>query len=77
MCEALYYLLDNIFIPFGSKLYEQIVGIPIVTNCAPLVADMFLISYERDSILCYVPGVARNKFRKPNLLFGKSAKSTF
>ena len=51
MCEALYYLLDNIFIPFGSKLYRQILGIPIVTNCAPLVADLFLFSYERDSIL--------------------------
>ena len=51
MCEALYYLLDNIFIPFGSNLYRQIVGIPIVTNCAPLVADLFLLSYERDSIL--------------------------
>ena len=35
--------LDNIFIRFGSKLYRQIVGIPIVgTNCGPLVADLFL-----------------------------------
>ena len=46
MCEALHYLLDNI--RFGSKLYRQIVGIPIGTNCAPLVADLFLIRYERD-----------------------------
>ena len=41
MCVALHYLLDNIFIRFGSKLYRQIVGIPIGTNCAPLVADLF------------------------------------
>ena len=27
---------------FGSKLYRQIVGIPMGTNCAPLVADLFL-----------------------------------
>ena len=39
MCDALHYLLDNIFIRFGSKLYRQIVGIPMGTNCAPLVAD--------------------------------------
>ena len=31
------YLLDNISIRFGSKLYRQIVGIPMRTNCAPLV----------------------------------------
>ena len=33
---------------FGSKLYRQIVGIPMGTNCAPLVADLFLFCYERD-----------------------------
>ena len=51
MCDALYYLLDNIFIRFGSKLYRQIVGIPMGTNCAPLVADLFLFCYERDFML--------------------------
>ena len=45
MCDALHYLLDNIFIRFGSKLYRQIVGIPMGTNCAPLVADLFLFCY--------------------------------
>ena len=48
MCEHLHYFSDNIFIRFGSKLYRQIVGIPIGTNCAPLVADLFLFCYERD-----------------------------
>ena len=51
MCDALHYLLDNIFIRFGSKLYKQIVGIPMGTNCAPLVADLFLFCYERDFML--------------------------
>ena len=46
MCEALIYLLDNIYIRFGTKLYRQIVGIPMVTNS--LVADLFLFCYERD-----------------------------
>ena len=51
MCEALTFLLDNIYIRFGSKLYKQIVGIPMGTNCAPLVADLFLFCYERDLML--------------------------
>ena len=51
MCDALHYLFDNIFIRFGSKLYRQIVGIPMGTNCAPLVADLFLFCYERDFML--------------------------
>ena len=51
MCEALTFLLDNILIRFGSKLYRQIVGIPMGTNCAPLVANLFLLSYDRDFML--------------------------
>ena len=48
MYEALTYLLDNIFIRFGANLQRQIVGIPMGTNCAPLIADLFLFCYERD-----------------------------
>ena len=46
--DALVYLLDNIFITFGTKLYRQTIDIPMGTNCAPLVADLFLFCYERD-----------------------------
>ena len=46
--EALTYLLDNIYIRFGIKIYLQTVGIHIGTTCAPLVADLFLFCYERD-----------------------------
>ena len=48
VCEALIYRLDNIYIRFGTKLYRQIVGIPMGTNCAALVADLFFFCYERD-----------------------------
>ena len=48
VCEALIYLLDNIYIRFGTKLYRQIVSIPMGTNCAPLIADLFLFCYETD-----------------------------
>ena len=48
VCDALVYLLDNIFIRFETKLYRQTIGIPMETNCAPLVADLILFCYERD-----------------------------
>ena len=48
VCEAHVYILDNIFISFGTKLYRKILGIPMGTNCASLVADLFLFCYKRD-----------------------------
>ena len=45
VCEALIYLLDNIYIRFGTKLYRQIVVIPMGTNCAPLLADLFFFFF--------------------------------
>ena len=51
VCEALTFLLDNIYKRVGSKLYRQIVGIHLGTNCAPLVADLVLFCYERDFML--------------------------
>ena len=42
--------MDTIYIRFGNNLYRQIVGTPMGTNCATLVADLFLFSYERDFI---------------------------
>ena len=45
VCDALVYLLDNIIIRFGTKLYRQTIGIPMGTNCAPLVADIYIYIY--------------------------------
>ena len=49
VCEALIYHLDNIYIRFDTKLYRQIVGIPMGTNCAPLVADLFYFAMKEIS----------------------------
>ena len=45
------FLLDHTFIRFGTKLYKQVVGIPMGSNCAPMVADLFLFCYERDFMM--------------------------
>jgi hypothetical protein len=33
------FLIENIFISFGGTLFPQVVGIPMGTHCAPLLAD--------------------------------------
>ena len=35
------YLIDNIYVSIGNKVYRQCVGIPMGTDCAPLVAIIF------------------------------------
>ena len=51
VCDALAFLLDNAFIRFGTKLYRQVVGIPMGTNRAPLVVDLFQFCYEKDFMM--------------------------
>ena len=45
------FLLDNIFIGSGTKLYRQVVEISMGSNCAPLVADHFLFCYVSDFMM--------------------------
>ena len=51
ICDAPYYLLDNIFIRFGTKLYRQMVGIPRVLFVLLLLQICFCFCYERDFML--------------------------
>ena len=36
---------------FGSKLFRKNVSIPMETNCAPFVEDLFLFCFERNIIM--------------------------
>ena len=47
--KMLEFLVDNIFVVFAGKVFQQTVGIPMSTNCAPLL-DIILYSYEADFI---------------------------
>ena len=40
------YLIDNIYVSIGNKIYRQCIGIPMGTDCAPLLANLFLFFYE-------------------------------
>ena len=46
LLEMIEYLIDNIYIKVGSKVFRQQVGIPMGTDCAPLLANLFLFYYE-------------------------------
>ena len=46
--KMLNFLIDNIFVKFGGRTFKQVIGIPMGTNCAPLLADLFLYSYEAE-----------------------------
>ena len=37
------WLLDNIYVTFGDQLFRQVIGIPMGTDCAPFLANLFLI----------------------------------
>ena len=48
LCRMIEFLIDNIFVQFGGCLFHQIIGISMGPNCAPLLADLFLYSYEKE-----------------------------
>ena len=48
LCKTIKFLIDNISVQFGGRLFRQVIGIPVGTNCAPLLADLFLYSYESE-----------------------------
>jgi hypothetical protein len=51
LIRVLHWLIDNIYVTFGDKLFKQIIGIPMGTDCAPLLANLFLFSFEFKWIL--------------------------
>ena len=40
------FLINSIYFEIGNHLFGQCIGIPLGTNCAPLLANLFSYSYE-------------------------------
>ena len=40
------WLIDNIYVTFGDKCFRQVIGIPMGTDCAPFLANLFLYARE-------------------------------
>ena len=54
LCEAFTFLMENIYVQFEGMVYQQIVGIPMGTNCAPLILkmDMFVSFHHGYQFVC-------------------------
>jgi hypothetical protein len=63
------FLIDNIFAMFGGRDFQQTVGIPMGTNCAPLLADLFFYSYEADFIQGFLKKNEKKLARSFNFTF--------
>ena len=53
------FLINNIFVMFGGRVFQQTVGIPMGTNCSSS-PDLFLYSYEAD----FIHGLLTKKEKK-------------
>ena len=47
--NLLKFLIDNIFVHCIGSLFRHVFEIPVGANCAPLLAEPFLYSYENES----------------------------
>ena len=50
-CDLFEFLINNIYVKLGDEIFRQILGIPMGTNCAPLLANLYLFSYEYDFVV--------------------------
>jgi hypothetical protein len=67
--NMLEFVIDNIFVIFGGRVFQQTVGIPMGTNCVPLLADLFRYSYGPD----FIQGLLKKNEKKlaslPNTMY--------
>ena len=69
ICKMIEVSVDNIYVRFGGQLFRQTVGIPMGTNCAPLLADLFLCSCENEFWDKLIKEGKRKLARKFNLSY--------
>ena len=62
-------LVNNTYVRFGGQLFRQMVGISMGTNCAPLLGDLFLYSYESEFLDKLINEGKRKLLRKFNLSY--------
>ena len=69
ICKMIEFLLDNVYVRFGGQLFRQMVGIPKGTNCTPLLADLFLYTYENEFLEKLIKEGKRKLARKFSLSY--------
>ena len=66
--EALEYLMNNCFFTLGNKVFRQVIGIPMGSDPAPFMANLFLYHYESTWI---------KKLKKSDLQKARRFSNTF
>ena len=46
LIEYIVHLIDNVYISVNSKVFRQVIGIPMGTDCAPFLANLYLYALE-------------------------------
>ena len=59
----------QIILAFGGCRFRQVIGIPMGTNCAPLLADLFLYSYDNEFLDNMIRSDHRRLARSFNLCY--------
>ncbi len=67
--EIIDFLTGNIYVRLGDEIFRQILGIPMGMNCAPLLANLYLFSYEYDFLMNLMKQKKLHMARKFNFSF--------
>ena len=49
--SLLEYLLNNIYVKYRDNIFRQVIGVPMGTDCAPDLANLFLFAFEYKYII--------------------------
>ena len=66
--HAIKYLMDNCFFTCGGQIFRQIIGIPMGSDPAPFMANLFLYHYESKWM---------KELKKSNLIQARKFSNTF
>ena len=58
LLEILDFILDNIYVKFGDRIFKQVIGIPIGLDSGQDIANLLLFCYESE----YVENISKNDF---------------
>ena len=67
LIDLIFWLIDNTYVMVGNQVLQQTIGIPMGTDCAPFLANLFLFSYEFEFLYARLKAkdfTTLNKFRR-------------
>ena len=59
------YLFDNMYVLVGDKIFRPCIGIPMGTDCVPLLANLYLFKFE----YTFMKNLLKTIFPRPDNTF--------